>query len=166
MISSCAQRGVTDRGRQDPGLCRGVNVREVPNIVGMKDEHGDMKRFVRQWRAASDRLELLCGVGEILAPSYFALGVKGFTSGIVNFMPRTPLRIMELLRAGQLKAAAEVVEREAMLVFDLRSKRPGYTTVVIKDAITLCGLEVGPPRPPLAPLAEPTARNCAGFFGN
>ena len=42
-------------------------------------------------------------------------------------MPRTPLRIMELLRAGQLKAAAEVVEREAMLVFDLRGKRPGYT---------------------------------------
>jgi len=59
------------------GLLRWL--REVPNIVGMKDEHGDMKQFVRQWRAASDRLELLCGVGEILAPSYFALGVKGFT---------------------------------------------------------------------------------------
>ena len=127
---------------------------EIPNIVGMKDEHGDMKQFVRQWRAAGDRLALLCGVGEILAPSYFALGVKGFTSGIVNFMPRTPLRIMELLRAGDLEAAAEVVEREALPVFDLRGKRPGYTTVVIKEGITLAGLDVGPPRPPLAPLAE------------
>ena len=38
-------------------------LREVPNIVGMKDEHDDMKQFVRQWRAASDRLELLCWVG-------------------------------------------------------------------------------------------------------
>ena len=85
------------------GLLRGL--REIPNIVGLKDEHGDMRQFVRQWRSAGDRLELLCGVGEILAPSYFALGVKGFTSGIVNFMPRTPLRIMELLRTGQLKAA-------------------------------------------------------------
>jgi len=119
-------------------------LREVPNIVGMNDEHGDMKQFVRQWCAASDRLELQCGVGEILAPSYFALGVKGFTSGIVNFMPRTPLPIMELLCAGQLKAAAEVVEREAMPVFDLRGQRPGYTTVVIKEGITLCGLEAGP----------------------
>jgi dihydrodipicolinate synthase/N-acetylneuraminate lyase len=63
--------------------------------------------------------------------------VKGFTSGIVNFMPRTPLPIMELLCAGQLKAAAEVVEGEAMPVFDLRGKRPGYTTVVIKEGITL-----------------------------
>jgi dihydrodipicolinate synthase/N-acetylneuraminate lyase len=76
-------------------------LREAPNIVGMNDEHGDMKQFVRQWRAASDRLELQCGVGEILAPSYFVLGVKGFTSGIVNFMPRTPLRIMELLRNSE-----------------------------------------------------------------
>jgi dihydrodipicolinate synthase/N-acetylneuraminate lyase len=41
------------------GLLR--RLREVPNIVGMKDEHGDMKAFIRQWRAAGDRLELLCG---------------------------------------------------------------------------------------------------------
>ena len=43
------------------GLLR--RLRELPNVVGMKDEHGDMKQFVRQWRAASDRLELLCWVG-------------------------------------------------------------------------------------------------------
>lgn len=137
---------------------------DVPNIVGMKDEHGDMKQFVRQWRAAGDRLELLCGVGEILAPSYFALGVKGFTSGIVNFMPRTPLRIMELLRAGELEAAARVVEREAIPVFDLRGKRPGYTTVVIKEGITLCGLDAGPPRPPLAPLAAADREELRGLL--
>src|SRR5579875_3889007 len=76
---------------------------EIPNIVGLKDEHGDMKQFVRQLRAVGDQIELLCGVGEILAPSYFALGVKGFTSGIVNFMPRTPRRIWELLQAGRLE---------------------------------------------------------------
>ena len=109
--------------------------------MSMKDEHGDMKQFVRQWRAASDSLELLCGVAEILAPSYFALGVKVSTSGIVNFMPRTPLRIMELLRAGQLEAAAEVVERESMPVFDLARQAAGLHTVVIKEGITLCGLE-------------------------
>ena len=45
---------------------------EVPNIVGMKGELGDMKQFVRQWKAAGDRIKLMCGVGEILAPSYFA----------------------------------------------------------------------------------------------
>ena len=70
---------------------------EVPNIVGMKGELGDMKQFVRQWKAAGDRIKLMRGVGEILAPSYFALGVDVFTSGIVNFMPQTPKKLLELL---------------------------------------------------------------------
>jgi 5-dehydro-4-deoxyglucarate dehydratase len=135
-----------------PSLLR--RLAEVPNIIGMKDEHGDMKQFVRQFAAVGDRLELLCGVGEILAPSYFALGVKGFTSGIVNFMPATPLNIMKCLCARDFEGAARIVEREALPIFNLRGKGPRYTTAVIKEAITICGLDVGPVRPPLAPLAK------------
>jgi 5-dehydro-4-deoxyglucarate dehydratase len=131
-----------------------LRLAEVPNIIGLKDEHGDMKQFVRQFAAVGDRMELLCGVGEILAPSYFALGVKGFTSGIVNFMPATPLNIMKCLRARDFEGAARIVEREALPLFNLRGKRPGYTTTVIKEAITICGLDVGPVRPPLGPLTE------------
>ncbi len=127
---------------------------EIPNIVGLKDEHGDMKQFVRQWKAVGDRIELLCGVGEILAPSYFALGVKGFTSGIVNFMPQTPRRIWHLLQQGRLAEASKVVEMEAMPVFDLRKKRPGYINVVIKEGMNLCGMKAGPTRPPLGPMLE------------
>jgi len=126
----------------------------VPNIVGMKDEHGDMDQFVRQWEAVSGRIELLCGVGEILAPSYFALGVKGFTSGIVNFMPNTCTRILKHLQQGQLQGAADVVGKETMRIYDLRGKRPGYRTLVIKEAMNICGLNAGTVRPPLAPLPE------------
>ncbi len=136
----------------------------VPNIIGMKDEHGDMKQFVRQWRAVRERIKLMCGVGEILAPSYFALGVDVFTSGIVNFMPRTPRRILELLRAREFEAAARVVEEEALDVFDLRAKRPGYTTVVIKEGMNLCGMHAGPPRPPLAPLPEADLNQLRGIL--
>lgn len=124
----------------------------IPNIVGFKDEHGDMKQFVRQFQAAGDRIEMLCGVGEILAPSYFALGVKGFTSGLINFMPGTPHRIWELIHEKKPEEASRVVEREALPVFDMRKKRPGYTTLIIKEGMNLCGMEAGPVRPPLAPL--------------
>ena len=127
---------------------------EIPNLVGMKDEHGDMKQFVRQWDAVGDRLELLCGVGEILAPSYFALGVKAFTSGIVNFMPQTPTRLLEQLLAGRLAEAARLVAQEAQPIFDLRARRPGYVIGVIKEAMNLCGFPAGPVRPPLAPMLE------------
>lgn len=126
----------------------------VPNIVGMKDEHGDMKQFVHQRQAVGDRIELLCGVGEILAPSYFALGVQAFTTGIVNFMPETPMRLLALLKEQRFVQATRMVEDKVLPIFRLRSKRPGYTTSVIKEAMNLCGLNAGPVRPPLMPLLE------------
>ncbi len=125
---------------------------DVPNIVGMKDEHGDMHQFVRQWGAVGGRLELLCGVGEILAPSYFALGVKAFTSGLINFMPGTCRRILKDLQERNLETAARVIDKEAIPIFNLRKKRPGYVTLIIKEAMNLCGMNAGPVRPPLAPL--------------
>ena len=136
----------------------------IPNIVGMKDEHGDMKQFVRQLAAAGDRMELLCGVGEILAPSYFALGVKAFTSGIVNFMPETCHKILRHLLKRETEEAAQIVATEALAIYDLRGRRPGYTTVVIKEAMNLCGLQAGPVRPPLSPLAEQDRAELRGIL--
>ena len=135
-----------------PSLLR--RLAAIPNIVGLKDEHGDMKQFVRQLAAVGDRFAVLCGVGEILMPSYAALGVTGFTSGIVNFMPNTTLEIMRCLKNKQLEEAAKIVEKDTLAIFDLRVKYPGYSTSVVKEAMNLCGIKVGPVRPPLPALAE------------
>jgi dihydrodipicolinate synthase/N-acetylneuraminate lyase len=126
---------------------------QVPNIVGMKDEHGDMKQFVHQFGALRDQLELVCGVGEILAPSYFALGVRAFTSGIVNFAPDISRRILALVQSGRFTEATRDVEELALPIFKLRGRRPGYITAVIKEAMNLCGLGAGTVRPPLCPMA-------------
>lgn len=155
-IASATKLGVilfqTPSVNFSPALLR--RLAQVPNIIGLKDEHGDMHQFVRQWNAVGGQLELLCGVGEILAPSYFALGVKAFTSGIVNFMPRTCVKILRHLREGQMDAAARVIESETVPIYDLRAKRAGYRTLVIKEAMNLCGMNAGPVRPPLAPLPD------------
>ena len=135
-----------------PSLLR--RLAAIPNIIGLKDEHGDMKQFVRQQAAVGDRFEMLCGVGEILMPSYAALGVKGFTSGIVNFMPHTTLEIMKCLQEGRLEEAARIVAKDTLAIFDLRVKQPGYSTSVIKEAMNLCGIKVGPVRPPLPQLLD------------
>ena len=126
---------------------------EVPNIVGMKDEHGEMKQFVRQWKVSRDSIKPMCGVGEILAPSYFALGVDVFTSGIVNFMPKTSNNLLRLLGERKFQAAVQLVEDEVIPIFDLRARRPGYMTLVIKEAMNLCGMNAGPARPPISSLA-------------
>ena len=74
--------------------------------------------------------------------------------GIVNFMPHTSLEIMKCLRNGQLEEATKIVEKETLAIFDLRVKQPGYSTSVIKEAMNLCGIRVGPVRPPLPSLLE------------
>jgi 5-dehydro-4-deoxyglucarate dehydratase len=141
-----------------------LRLAEIPNVIGLKDEHGDLDQFVRQWAAVGDRLELLCGVGEILAPSYFALGVKAFTSGLVNFMPSSCRKVLDLLRRREFEAAARAVERDMLALYDLRVKRPGYRTLVIKEAMNLCGLDAGPARPPLAPLPEADRKELRGLL--
>ncbi len=155
-IASATRLGVivfqTPSVQFSPCLLR--RLAEIPNLIGLKDENGDLDLFVRQWAAVGERLELLCGVGEILAPSYFALGVRAFTSGLVNFMPASCRRMLELLERREFESAARLVEREMLEIYDLRVKRPGYRTLVIKEAMNLCGLNAGPVRPPLAPLPE------------
>ncbi len=135
-----------------PSLLRRLSA--IPNIVGLKDEHGDLKQFVRQQAAVGDRIVMLCGVGEILMPSYAALGVTGFTSGIVNFMPDTTLKIIKLITNRQLEEATKIVARDTLAIFDLRVKQSGYSTSVIKEAMNLCGMKAGPVRPPLPALLD------------
>lgn len=166
-IASATKLGVilfqTPSVNFSPALLR--RLAQVPNIIGLKDEHGDLHQFVRQWNAVGDQLELLCGVGEILAPSYFALGVKAFTSGIVNFMPKTCVKILKHLRDRQMDAAARVIENETVPIYDLRAKRPGYRTLVIKEAMNLCRMNAGPVRPPLAPLPDQDREELRGILG-
>ena len=81
-------------------------------------------------------------------------GHSNRTSGIVNFMPETPRKILRLLRERKFEAAARVVEQDTLAIFDLRAKRPGYVTAVIKEAMNLCGMKAGPSRPPIAPMLD------------
>jgi 4-hydroxy-tetrahydrodipicolinate synthase len=69
-------------------------------------------------------------------------------------MPGTSLEIMKCITNGQLEEATRIVERETLAIFDLRVKQPGYSTSVIKEAMNLCGMNVGPVRPPLPALLE------------
>jgi 5-dehydro-4-deoxyglucarate dehydratase len=98
-----------------------------------------MRQFVRQKAAVGNQIELVCGVGEILAPSYFAVGVNAFTSGIVNFAPRASRTLLNMLQEHKLQEAAKFVETNLIPVFELRRKRKGYATTVIKEAMNLCG---------------------------
>jgi 5-dehydro-4-deoxyglucarate dehydratase len=129
---------------------------EVESFVGVKDEYGDLRRFVEARARLGSRLAWVNGTGEALAASYFAAGAEAFTSGLVNFAPELTLAIWTAGAEGRLDTVRELVEEYVQPITDLRAK-PGYSTTVVKEAMNLSGRPGGSVRPPLVPL-EPGER--------
>lgn len=124
---------------------------ELDSVVGVKDEQGDLRWFVRARAELGSRFAWINGTGEALAASYFAAGAVAFTSGLVNFAPELTLAIWTAGAEGRLDEVRDLVERYVQPITSLRAK-PGYSTTVVKEAMNLSGRPGGLVRPPLVPL--------------
>ncbi|MGW1467397.1 dihydrodipicolinate synthase family protein [Streptomyces sp. NPDC002308] len=112
-----------------------------PNVIGVKYAVPDAARFGAFARDAGlDRFVWIAGLAELYAPSYFATGATGFTSGLVNVAPEVSLGMLEALRAGDYAAAMKVWERIRRFE-ELRADRQSANNVtVVKEALAVLGL--------------------------
>lgn len=131
-----------------PTLCE---LAEVDGVVGVKDELADLGRFVRARAEIGERFAWINGTGEALAAPYSAAGAQAFTSGIVNFAPQLTLAVWRESAEGRLDEVRTLVERYIQPITNMRAK-PGYSTTVVKEAMTFFGRPAGAARPPLVPL--------------
>ena len=121
-----------------------------PNIAGLKDSSGDLKRFAEYTDACDRRCRLFVGNGALL---YAALEL-GAVGGILALGLLAPEEYGELLRhyrEGRLPQAGRIQERLA----------PAHKQIIgafgargAKAGLDLKGWHGGPPRPPLSPLPE------------
>ena len=90
----------------------------------------------------------VCGLAEGWAAPFYALGTRGFTSGLVNVDPKRSLAIWTALEAGDFAAAKRLVD--AIAPFEaMRTKfNNGANVTVVKEAMMLLGRAVGPVRTP------------------
>lgn len=112
-----------------------------PNVIGVKYAVPDAARFGAFARDAGlERFVWVAGLAELYAPSYFATGATGFTSGLVNVAPGVSLTMLEALRAGDYLAAMKVWEQIRRFE-DLRADRQSADNVtVVKEALASLGL--------------------------
>lgn len=139
----------------DPGLMGELS--RHPNIVGIKDSSGDLKRFADYTDACDEGCRLFIGNGALL---YAALEL-GAAGGIVALGLLAAEEYGEMLkhyRAGRLPQAGRIQERLA----------PAHREIVgafgargVKAGLELKGWHGGPPRPPLTPLREKERRTVA-----
>jgi 4-hydroxy-2-oxoglutarate aldolase len=119
-----------------------------PNVVGLKDSSGDLKRFASFTESCPADRRLFVGNGTLL---YAALELGG-AGGILAIADLVPARCGELVsafRSGDKARAGALQETLAMVHKEIVAK---YGPVGVKAGMDLLGYTGGPPRAPLVPL--------------
>jgi len=131
-------------------LCR------IPQVIGVKWAAPTPMTLAEAIRRTSDlQLAWVGGLAEIWAPPFYAVGARGFTSGLINVMPTHSVAIHAALERSDFTAAGALIAE--MLPFEeLRARENnGANVSVVKAALQLMGLDCGPARPPSAwPLSD------------
>ena len=130
-------------------LCR------IPGVVGVKWASPTPLRLAEAMRRSDPAIVWVGGLAETWAPPLYAVGARGFTSGLINVWPEHSVAIHAALDAGDYPAANALIAQ--MRVFEeLRAEEGNGTNVtVVKSAVRLMGQDCGHVRPPGAwPLGD------------
>jgi len=131
----------------DPGLV-GELMRH-PNIAGLKDSSGDIKRFAEFSKVCGGECRLFIGSGSLLYTA-LELGAAGGIIALGLIAPALCARIVQCFRAGEARQAGAVQERIAPVHRDVVA---AFGARGVKVALDLLGYAGGAPRAPLVPLA-------------
>ena len=90
------------------------------------------------------------GLAEVWAPTFYAVGARGFTSGLINVWPERSVAIHAALSIGDFFKAGQLIN--GMRTFeDIRAEELNGTNVTaVKAALLAQGFDCGPTRPPSA----------------
>jgi 5-dehydro-4-deoxyglucarate dehydratase len=150
-----------------PGAALVERLATIPTLVAWKDGQGDIRRLQILMSRVGDRLAWIGGAGDDMVPAYYALGIRAFTSSIVNVAPAMAVQLHELASAGDTATLPRLMEQVVVPLYAFRGKRRGYEVTVMKELMTVMGLAGGAVRPPLARLREedvPEVRRQAAAF--
>ena len=139
--------------------------RRSPNVVGVKYGVRDATKFAAVARDAGiDRLTWLAGAAELTAPAFWAVGARGFTSGLANVGPGLALAMLDALRAGDFGAAMKVWETVRRFE-ELRLADASADNVsVVKEALAQLGLCRADVRPPSRLLPADVKAEISGIL--
>jgi 4-hydroxy-tetrahydrodipicolinate synthase len=130
-------------------LCR------IPAVAGVKWAAPTPLRLAEAISRADPRIVWVGGLAETWAPPLYAVGARGFTSGLINVWPERSMEIHAALDRGDYATAMALIGQIKMFE-ELRSEEGNGTNVsVVKASLQLLGNDCGHVRPPGAwPLTD------------
>lgn len=137
---------------------------EVEGVKGVKWATPHPLNLARAIAVCPDHIVWVGGLAEVWAPPLYAVGARGFTSGLINVWPERSMEIHAALDAGDYPKANRLIDE--MRVFeDIRAEEQNGTNVTgVKAALMAIGQDCGPTRPPSAwPLTDRQQAALDGF---
>ncbi len=137
----------------------------IPNVVGVKWACPTPMRLGEAIKANDPALVWSGGLAETWAPAFYAVGARGFTSGLINVWPERSVEISQALEKGDYATARTLIDGIASFEALRAEERNGANVSVVKAALQYLGEDCGPPRLPAAwPLAEEKHRALADLL--
>jgi len=78
-----------------------------PALAAIKESSTDVRRIAALRALVGDRLEILCGVDDLIVEAVYA-GATGWIAGLVNAFPRESVELFECALAGDKARAFEI----------------------------------------------------------
>jgi len=130
-------------------LCR------IPGVAGVKWAAPSPIRLAEAIRRCDPQIVWVGGLAEPWAPPFYAVGARGFTSGLINVWPQRSVEIHTALEAGDYQGAMALIADIAGFE-EIRAEEQGGTNVAgVKAALRMLGLDCGAARPPAGwPLTD------------
>ena len=128
---------------------------DIPGVKGVKWATLNPLKLAEAKAACDPAIVWVGGLAEVWAPVFYAVGARGFTSGLINICPERSVAIHAALEGGDFGEANRLIA-EMKPFEDIRAQELNGTNVTgVKAALQAQGLDCGPTRAPSAwPLTE------------
>jgi dihydrodipicolinate synthase/N-acetylneuraminate lyase len=82
-------------------------LREHPNLHAIKESSADVRRVTALRAIAGDRLQICCGVDDVIVEAIYA-GAVGWVAGLANAFPRESVQLFELAESAKKQEAFDL----------------------------------------------------------
>ena len=139
----------------------------LPSVIGVKWATPNPMKLRSAIAASPQDVIWVGGLAEVWAPAFYAVGARGFTSGLINVWPERSVAISAALENGDY-AQARALIADMQVFEDIRAEEQGGANVSgVKAALAILGNDCGAPRPPAAwPLSQSQSDRLRGFMND
>lgn len=128
-------------------------VREIPNVVGIKEASGSLSQIVKLMTLTDGGIDLYSGNDDQTVP-ILSVGGLGVISVVANVAPKAMHDLCTKFFDGDVKGAMKIQRETETLFEDLFSE---VNPIPVKKAVNLLGFAAGPLRLPLTEMSKDKA---------